>query len=134
MAQKNGSSYPSPTAAQTGNGAGPYPGRHAEAQAPPDDLDLGVQLRQEIDNHNGSQVDINAGQGPARHDQPYQQPMYAQQAYSHMAMQPTQLGPPQAPPAVPQAISHNTPGSDDASGKKKSKASRACDECRRKKV
>ena len=124
MSQKG--DYPSPSGMQGHNNSGPYPG-HQDNQN--DDLDL--QLRHAITN-NGAGVGVEHATVPVARDNnnAYTAPLFtpgppAGYQQVNMASHPlmaAQMHQPQ----------RGQPTSD--ANKKKSKASRACDECRRKKV
>ena len=128
-------SYPSPTAAQVGDGAGPfYTSQQTRRMAPADDLELSSQLSREMaPNGNGNlnsrqdlpQVQQKPSEPKQLHNN-YSDHVFAQQGYQQMNS-PHQL--------VQQDPSSNPNSSlQDSAIRKKAKVSRACDECRRKKV
>ncbi|MCJ1477806.1 Glucose-responsive transcription factor [Lambiella insularis] len=109
MAHNN--SYPSPSAAQVGEGAGPFYTSQQAQRLPEEELELTAQLSREI--------------GPANH----QVISYAQPQMSYQPM----IGPGVAATSRP-FINPDGSNGDESSARKKSKVSRACDECRRKKI
>lgn len=105
--------YPSPGAAQVGDGVGPFYTNQQQRIPPQEDLDLSAQLSREI----GPSLHQSQPTDQTRVDQKYSQLIYAQ---DHQRM-----------PSTPGPAINN---GEDPTGKKKAKVSRACDECRRKKV
>ena len=108
--------YPSPNAAQIGHGANPFYAQHQLHTS--EEIEFSTQLHQEegpsiIEN---ARVDHANLQDLRQAQLNSPQPNFAQQ------------------PARPSQISDQGPSTDDAVTRKKSKTSRACDECRRKKV
>ena len=118
--------YPSPSAAQVGDGAGPFY-QQASRIGPQEDLDLTGHLSREMA-PNANQ-NATATQEMQRMDQKFSQPLYAAQLQSYAQMSPAQHATPIQGPNTPS----NGKG-EESSARKKSKVSRACDECRRKKV
>lgn len=120
-------SYPSPSAAQVGEGAGPFYTQASQRIPPQDDLELSAQLSRDMETT--ANQSPNDGQGMHRIDQKYSQPIYPPHLQNFHPMTPQQGNPGQGGPITPGPIK-----SDEDSARKKSKVSRACDECRRKKV
>ena len=122
-------SYPSPSAAQVGEGAGPfYAAQQAQRVPPHEELELSAQLSREIGP--GNNQGVNDGQGMQQHvDQKFSQPIYPPHPMqSYPQMNATPQG------AAGRGFLPDPSNGDDSSARKKSKVSRACDECRRKKV
>ena len=119
-------SYPSPSAAQVGEGAGPFY-QQAPRVAPQEDLELTAHLSREMA-PNASQTTTGT-QELQRMDQKFSQPLYAAQIQNYPQMSPAHHGTPAQGPNTPANAK-----SEESSARKKSKVSRACDECRRKKV
>jgi hypothetical protein len=131
------SSYPSPTAAQVRGGAGPYHPTPTTEGGEQDDSHLREQLQNEIDqgNQQNPLPPTNYGQPQPEHNYP---PQMYHQAYQHMPMSDAHGISPhsqqhQHAMANGDASQAKDPGVDDPA-KKKTKVTRACDECRRKKV
>ncbi|MCJ1405570.1 Glucose-responsive transcription factor [Xylographa trunciseda] len=121
--------YPSPSAAQVGEGAGPfYAAQQAQRVPPQEELELSAQLSREIGP--GNNQGVNDGQGMQQHvDQKFSQPMYPpHQMQNYPQMNTTPQG------ATARGFPNDTSSVDESSARKKSKVSRACDECRRKKI
>ena len=123
-------SYPSPSAAQVGEGAGPfYTAQQAQRVPPQEEIELSAQLSREIGP--GNNQGVNDGQSMQQHvDQKFSQPLYAQQhqMQSYPQMNTTPQG------VAARGFLTEPSNVDESSARKKSKVSRACDECRRKKV
>jgi hypothetical protein len=118
-------SYPSPNAAATRSGAAPFygngdlsPGAEVELKHLQDQLD--AHINPELQNSGAQVVDVT----PTHH--PHQE---LAQSVMSLAQQAPTPGFQVSPQAAPE-----TPGSITQGGKSRSKVSRACDECRRKKV
>ena len=122
-------SYPSPSAAQVGEGAGPfYTAQQAQRVPPQEEIELSAQLSREIGP--GNNQGVNDGQGMQQHvDQKFSQPIYPpHQMQGYPQMNSTPQG------VAARGFLTEPSNVDDSSARKKSKVSRACDECRRKKV
>ncbi|MCJ1386134.1 Glucose-responsive transcription factor [Xylographa soralifera] len=122
-------SYPSPSAAQVGEGAGPfYTAQQAQRVPPQEELELSAQLSREIGPSNNQGV--HDGQGMQQHvDQKFSQPLYPpHQMQNYPQMNTTPQG------VAARGFMTEPSNVDDSSARKKSKVSRACDECRRKKI
>ncbi|MCJ1411404.1 Glucose-responsive transcription factor [Ptychographa xylographoides] len=123
-------SYPSPNAAQVGEGAGPFYAAQQTQRIPPqEDLELSVQLSREM--APGSNQGNSDHHDMQRVDQKFSQPIYTQHPMQNY--QPQMNVTPQGQSSRAFVSQDNTP-LEDSSARKKSKVSRACDECRRKKV
>ena len=145
----DGGGYPSPGHT---NGAGPYPDQSNDTTM--NDLEISEQLQHAAGqpaNHNGEGAS-NAYADLQYGGQPYNvQHSFAQS--THAALMNAQFAPQHPPntpaPSAPTAPmgqattaanapspsqTAGTPGAGEQSGRKKPKISRACDECRRKKV
>jgi hypothetical protein len=108
------SSYPEPNASHVGDGGGPfYTNQQGQRHAGPEDIEM---LRE-----------ISTGQHAAAG--PQQVLSRVDQKFAASPYTAAQMTFPAAPPPIDSQ--RETP---DGSNKKKSKVSRACDECRRKKV
>ncbi|MCJ1436004.1 Glucose-responsive transcription factor [Xylographa pallens] len=122
-------SYPSPSAAQVGEGAGPfYTAQQAQRVPPQEEIELSAQLSREIGP--GNTQGVNDGQGLQQHvDQKFSQPIYPpHQMQGYPQMNSTPQG------VAARGFLTEPSNVDDSSARKKSKVSRACDECRRKKI
>lgn len=109
-------SYPSPNAAQVGDGSHPFYNQHAQ-RMPDDDITAHLTRGMGPDPHDGHDM--------GRVDQKYSQPLSYPAAYQQSIQ----------PQMSPAAVAPMTAASgDQPSARKKAKVSRACDECRRKKV
>lgn len=112
-------SYPSPTAAQVGDGAGPFYTNQAQRVPAHDEIDMSMSMLAG-DYRPSDKLGQGNDQEMQHHpDQKFSQ-MYAQQGHQQMV-------------ATPNSGSNLIQGEDSGS-KRKPKVSRACDECRRKKV
>jgi len=125
----SGQSYPSPNAAQVAGGAGPFYAQNGP-MSPLKDDPTELRLTAELARHNGPSMGSvtegqDTGMGAVQHTHtPMRQPTSPQAVHQDMmgyAPQPD-FGTPQDMQAP------------DSNQRKRSKVSRACDECRRKKV
>jgi hypothetical protein len=121
-------SYPSPNAATTRSGAAPFYGNgdlspvaDADLKHLQDHLQLDAHINPELQNSGAQAVDVT----PTHH--PHQE-----LAQSVMSL--AQQAPTPGFQISPQQVAPETPGGITQGGKSRSKVSRACDECRRKKV
>ncbi len=148
----SGQAYPSPNAAQIGSGAGPFysqqqqnDGGLSPSSEPPD-----LQLSAELARSTAPELASAVVHDPVAHDAIAHGPV-AHGAVAHGAVTPNQqlhhnpFGPLPSPQQVAQSVmslgghSHHTPFSSPSdtgstNARKRTKSSRACDECRRKKV
>ena len=121
MAQQD--TYPSPTAAQTGSGVSPYQQTHQE---PGDEhLDLNSQLQGASQHHDAHATMAGQAYNTAMNAQQLSQPAptYGYPAATPVPFQGTIPG-----------ITGPSPQTPEDPARKKTKVTRACDECRRKKV
>lgn len=121
MAQQE--TYPSPTAAATGSGVSPY--QHNQPDPNDDQLDLNAHIH----NHHNSH-DVHASMAGQAYNTANAQQMSPRQQYGYPpgAAQMPYTG------QIPGITGPGTPQTPEDSARKKSKVTRACDECRRKKV
>lgn len=135
-------SYPSPTSAQVADGAGPFYHTHQQPQRmpPPEDLELSAQLSREMannsENHQAPRPELQRVEQQKAPEPKSAQNNYGEHAFPVHGYQ--QMN--QQMPSPQQMIARDpnmtmTPGMSPGSAmRKKAKVSRACDECRRKKV
>ncbi len=109
--------YPSPNAAQLGQGGGPFFGQPPHRLSPPDNMQLAA-----------AQLSRSAAPMMAPSMADNQEPA-AMNAASNEQTQPSN-----SPGAVGQDVNRELNSEEKTAPRKRSKTSRACDECRRKKV
>lgn len=130
--------YPSPDTAQVGEGTGPF---YSQQQRAPAQEDLEIQEHLSRDMAPNSDHMAHDGQTLQRLDQRFSQQMHVSHMQGYHALTAAQIAPQamaasQMAPVPAQHVHVNAANSkgDEGSARKKTKVSRACDECRRKKV
>lgn len=130
MSHEHTSSYPSPSAGQVGEGAAPFYTQQGQQRIPDqEDIEIGEHLSRDLVPNTQHMV-----HDAQRMNQRFTQQILTQNPQQHIqqhfhAMPHVHHGVPLQP-----HVTGPDPKVDDGSARKKSKASRACDECRRKKV
>lgn len=117
----SGPSYPSPTAVQVGGGAAPFYGQNGGS---PSQLPADLQRLQQADLSQDTSMMMAASMNGAEHYADHEIPMD------------DSMGGPTSPERLAQGVLNMEQGDVMATSaaRKRSKVSRACDECRRKKV